>query len=141
MFQEAYEEGREEEGGPQPAPDDQAYSEFLVLIKNLAGEITAERQLEMLGFFEGIAVAEVRGKSALELLSDMMRKGRFSHTNLEPLQRRLREIDRSDLVRVVDKYQQKYAAQLKAERARGECECRYTNDLTAPGVNEPSCRC
>lgn len=99
------------EGGPSPRPtDDLAYSEFLVLVKNIAAEITDSSHLEMLGFFEGMAVSEVKGKSALELLSGMMRKGRFSYTDVEPLQKKLKDIDRPDLVREVEKYQQKYGS-------------------------------
>lgn len=94
--------------GAEGSSDDTAYREFRVVVKNIAGDITDPTHLEQLGFLEAMSLEEVKGKSALALLSAMIQKGRFSYTDLEPLKQTLRDIDRPDLVREVDKYQHKY---------------------------------
>lgn len=107
--------------------DELAYRAFMVLVKDIASEITSSSQLEMLGFFEGQQVSEAKGKSALELLSGMMKKGRFSYKNTEPLQRKLTEIDRPDLARLVDKYQQEYP--VRGEGVKWVASCASSTHL------------
>lgn len=103
-----------EEGGEQDLQVTQleleqgAYEAFRVLVKNIASEITDGRQLEMLGYFQNIPAADCKQKSSLEMLDEMMRKGKFSHTNVQPLKKTLENIDRTDLIRMVDQYNHTY---------------------------------
>lgn len=83
---------------------------FKVLVKDIANNLSSE-DLEKLSFFCGVSLGEgeKRPKSALDLLWDMLRKGKFSHTSPEGMEKLLRDIDRCDLITThLDPFKEKY---------------------------------
>ena len=71
---------------------------FRVVLKNIACEIVDPKEVQNLRFL-GLGDADRSGaESALEVFQLMLKKGKFSFTNVEPLKNVLEDVDRCDLV-------------------------------------------
>jgi hypothetical protein len=77
----------------EPDPREDA---FRLLLTNIANEIIDPKELETLRFLAGEDRPEV--KSALNVFQLMLRKGKFSSANVQPLKKILEGIERCDLV-------------------------------------------
>ena len=107
-----------------PAGGQDARLAFRVLVKNVASEIHP-KDLKELAFLVEVGVNETT--TVLDVFDEMMRKGRFSYTNVEPLQETLKNIDRHDLVtKYLASYRETYreaiagAAAVQPPAARGQ---------------------
>ena len=79
-------------GSPTPAKE-----AFKVMLKDIADHLSAD-DMKKLSFFCGNSLEEREKKQPLDLLWDMLRRGKFSFSSLDNLEKYLRRIDRCDLI-------------------------------------------
>jgi len=70
---------------------------FKVMLKDIADHLSAD-DMKKLSFFCGNSLEEREKKQPLDLLWDMLRRGKFSFSSLDNLEKYLRHIDRCDLI-------------------------------------------
>lgn len=83
---------------------------FKVVVKDIANQLSSEDMVKLRFFCGGsLEEGENKHRSALDLLWDMLRKGKFSHTNPEGMEKLLRDIDRCDLITMhLEGYKERY---------------------------------
>ena len=101
---------------------------FKVMLKDIANQLSAD-DVEKLMFFCGNNGGDSAKKSALDLLGEMMRRGKYSHRCVDGLEKHLRHIDRCDLITdylepFVTKFPQKEMTGLQSVVRHGELERR-----------------
>ena len=82
--------------------------DFKRALKNIAEDIT---ELPKLNFMSDTNPTDVAGQklTALDVLWKQVKKGKFAHDNIEPLECLLKDIDRCDLAsKHIEPYKQKY---------------------------------